>query len=72
MCLLTPYVLKPVVIDSDGNFPIKVCTDAADQIGRLIRNYSQLHKGGQLLDFMTFFKAGALAFMEICNAKIPM
>ncbi len=72
MCLLTPYVLKSVVIDSAGNFPIKVCADAARHIGRLIHNYNQLHKGGQLLDFLTFFKTAALAFMEIYNAKIPI
>ncbi len=72
MCLLTPYVLRSVVIDSAGNFPVKVCADATAQIGRLIRNYNQLHKGGQLLDFLTLFKAAALAFMEIYNAKIPI
>lgn len=33
MYLLTPYELEISVVDSEGNFPIKVCKEAAAQIG---------------------------------------
>ncbi|OAA80266.1 hypothetical protein LEL_03752 [Akanthomyces lecanii RCEF 1005] len=71
MCLLTPYVLDAVAVDSEGNFPVKVCKEAAAQIGTFIQIYSAVHNDGQLHDFMTFFKTAALAFLAICKAKIP-
>ncbi|TQV91171.1 hypothetical protein V2A60_009361 [Cordyceps javanica] len=71
MCLLTPYVLESVAVASDGTLPIMVCKQAAGSIGELVQHYSKLYNDGQLLDFMPFFKAAAVAFLEICEAKIP-
>lgn len=71
MCLLTPYVLESAAITSDGTLPIVACRQAVSIIKQLIQHYSQLYNDEQLLDFMPFFRTAALAFLEICDTKIP-
>jgi hypothetical protein len=70
MCLLTPYVLESAAIASDGTFPMVVCLQAAGSIKQLIQHYNRLYDDGQLLEFMPFFDAAALAFLETCDTKI--
>ncbi|KAF1738496.1 hypothetical protein CRV24_000422 [Beauveria bassiana] len=72
LCLLTPYVLEPVAIALDGTLPMAICKQAAGSIAELIQHYSRLYNDGQLFDFMAFFKAAALAFLEVCNTNMPM
>lgn len=72
MYVLTPYVLESVALDSKGTLPLVVCKQSAVNIGNVIRAYSVTQNDGQLLNFITFFKAAAVAFLEICNANIPM
>ncbi|KAM0743542.1 hypothetical protein ACQRIT_001801 [Beauveria bassiana] len=72
MCLLTPFVLEPAEIALDGTLPMAICKQAAGSVGDLIQHHSRLYNDGQLLDFMPFFKTAALAFLQVCNAKVAM
>lgn len=62
MCLLTPYVLEPIALDSTGTLPMVVCQQSAVDIGNVLRVYGVIQNGVHLL--APIVRRGSLGYRQ--------